>query len=126
MPNLAFSIGKLKHGTVYVGVLQNCTVRYDGDAQEFRGGDYQDPIEIQIGNKVTEITAELGVFDTTVSDTYLTDGVPLDLTFETGANSGGLSGTVTNVKCVNFEKAQSQRGFVAVNLTFRRQESDES
>jgi hypothetical protein len=126
MAKLQFSIGSVEYGSTSLGFLTNITVSYDGDPQEFRGADYNYPVQIELGNRTVEITAESGRLDGDLTDTWLTSGAPVNIVFSQSSNNNGLAGTITNVKCVSHEVAQAQKEFVTYSMTFQMQEIDES
>jgi len=116
-----FSVGKIKRGDLsYVGVCRNITVRYDGNPQEFRGGDYRYPLDIVPGDQSLVVTAESADYDATEP----TFGVAETLELEAGANSGGIVVTLTNMVLINAEISSSQNGFVATSLEWRKKDTE--
>ena len=114
-----FSVGKIKRGdSSYVGVCKNIAVRYNGNAQEFRGGDYRYPLDIAPGDQSAVVTAESADYDATEP----TFGVAETLELEAGANGGGIIVTLTNMVLVNAEIGSSQNGFVGTNLEWRKKD----
>jgi len=114
-----FSVGKIKRGDLsYVGVCKNITVRYDGNAQEFRGGDYRYPLDIEPGDQSLVVTAETADY----AATEPVFGVAETLELEAGANSGGIVVTLTNMVLVSAEIGSSQNGFVGTNLEWRKKD----
>ena len=114
-----FSVGRIKRGSGdYVGVCRDITVRYDGNPQEFRGGDYRYPLDIVPGDQSCVVTAATADYDATEP----TFGVAETLELEAGANTGGIVVTLTNMVLVNAEIASTQNGFVGTNLEWRKQD----
>ena len=114
-----FSVGQIKRGSGdYIGVCRNITVRYDGNPQEFRGGDYRYPLDIKPGDQSLVVTAESADYDATEP----VFGVSETLELEAGANSGGIVVTLTNMVLVTAEIGSSQNGFVATNLEWRKKD----
>jgi len=114
-----FSVGRIKRGSGdYIGICRNITVRYDGNPQEFRGGDYRYPLDIVPGDQSLVVTAESGDYDATEP----TFGVAETLELEAGANSGGIVVTLTNMVLISAEVGSSQNGFVATNLEWRKKD----
>ena len=114
-----FSVGRIKRGSGdYIGVCRNIAVRYDGNAQEFRGGDYRYPLDIVPGDQSLVITADSADYDATEP----VFGVAETLELEAGANSGGIVVTLTNMVLVSAEVSSSQNGFVATGLEWRKKD----
>ncbi len=113
-----FSVGKIKRDTVEIGVATNITVRHDGNAQEFRGGDHRYPLDIVPGDQSLVVTAETADFDANEP----AFGVPETLDLETGANGGGIAVSLTNMVLVSAEVSSTQNGFVATSLEWRKQD----
>ena len=100
-----------------VGVMTGITVSYDGAPVEFRGGDYRLPLAIELGDESIEITAESSKFDISATpETFLSNST-FTLTLSQGANNGGLTGTIPNVKIVTYEVVSEQAGFVLSTIT---------
>jgi hypothetical protein len=114
-----FSVGKIKRGDgSYVGVCTGITVRYDGNPQEFRGGDYRYPLDIVPGDQSLVVTAETADYGATEP----TFGVSETLELEAGANAGGIVVTLTNMVLVTAEITSSQNAFVASSLEWRKKD----
>jgi len=113
-----FSVGKIKKGASYIGVCRNIVVRYDGNPQEFRGGDYRYPLDIVPGDQSLVVTAESADYDATEP----TFGVVETLELEAGANGGGIIVTLTNMVLVSAEISSSQNAFVATSLEWRKKD----
>ena len=116
-----FSVGTIQIGSgTPIATCTGITVKTDGGPVEFRGGDYRLPIWIKLGAKQVEITVESAKFDvdpTELDDTYVS------ITLATGANGGGLSGTITNCKVVSYEVKSSQDAFTVSTLVLRQAEN---
>ena len=114
-----FSVGKIKRGDLtYVGVCRDITVRYDGNAQEFRGGDYRYPLDIVPGDQSLVVTAESADYDASEP----TFGTAETLELEAGANGGGIVVTLENMVLVSAEISSSQNAFVASRLEWRKKD----
>lgn len=114
-----FSVGRIKRGdSSYVGVCTGITVRYDGNPQEFRGGDYRYPLDIEPGDQSLVVTAESADY-TAAEPTF---GVAETLELEAGANGGGLVVTLTNMVLVSAEITSSQNAFAATRLEWRKKD----
>jgi len=118
--NYRFSVGTISHDGVNLGVARSIEVTYDGDPQEFRGGDYRLPLAIELGNVSVTVRAETVKSDTYDDFTAILDGGCHDITLGTGANSGGLSGTLSNMVLVNYTIRSAQEEFVLANLEWRQ------
>jgi len=118
MANQKFSVGKILVDGTPVGVATNITVRHDGNAQEFRGGDFRFPLQIVPGDQSLVVTADTADFDANEPD--FTTTVTLEL--QPGANSGGVVVTLTNMVLVSAEISSSQNAFIATSLEWRKQD----
>ena len=119
METRKFSVGKIKRGdNSYVGVCTGITVRYDGNPQEFRGGDYRYPLDIVPGDQSLVVTAESADYGATEP----VFGVAETLELEAGANSGGIVVTLTNMVLVTAEITSGQNAFVASSLEWRKKD----
>lgn len=116
--NQKFSIGKILVDGNAIGVATSITVRHDGNAQEFRGGDHRFPLCIVPGDQSLTVTAETADFDANEPDFNTT--VTLEL--QAGANSGGIVVTLTNMVLVSAEISSSQNSFIATSLEWRKQD----
>ena len=116
-----FSVGRIKRGSGdYVGVCTGITVRYDGNPQEFRGGDYRYPLDIVSGDQSLVVTAETADYGATEP----VFGVAETLELEAGAHSGGIVVTLTNMVLVSAEITSSQNAFVASRLEWRKKDTE--
>jgi len=119
---LKFSVGKirLKKGSVYttIAVATGITVKYSAAAVDFRGGDYDYPVDIKLGDLSCEITADTAKFDT-VKPVAMDDTL-YDVVLETGKQGGGLTGTIKNMKIISFEVKSAQNAFVVSTLVMRK------
>lgn len=116
-----FSVGKIKRGSGdYVGVCTDITVRFDGNPQEFRGGDYRYPLDIVPGDQSLIVTAETADY----SAAEPTFGVAETLELEAGAHGGGIVVTLTNMVLVTGEVTSSQNGFVGTRLEWRKKDTE--
>ena len=113
-----FSVGKILQDGTPIGVATSITVRHDGNPQEFRGGDFRFPLEIEPGDQSLVVTAETADFDASEPD--FTTTVTLEL--QVGANSGGIVVTITNMVLVSAEISSSQNSFVATSLEWRKKD----
>jgi hypothetical protein len=109
-----FSVGTIQVGSNDLGTVTSINVTYDGDPQSFYGGDYRLPIAVELGNRSGQITTSTTRFDT--ADTVL-DNRYLNVTLGTGANSGGLTGTINNCKVSNYNVASAQADYVLSDWT---------
>jgi hypothetical protein len=115
-----FSTGRIKKGAAYIGICTGITVRYDGNPQEFRGGDYRYPLDIVPGDQSLVVTAESADYDATEP----TFGTAETLELEAGANSGGIVVTLTNMVLVSAEVTSAQNAFVATRLEWRKKDTE--
>jgi len=114
-----FSVGRIKRGSGdYIGVCTGIAVRYDGNPQEFRGGDYRYPLDIVPGDQSLVVTAESADYEATEP----VFGVAETLELEAGANSGGIVVTLTNMVLVTAEITSAQNAFAASNLEWRKKD----
>ena len=113
-----FSVGKILVDGTPIGVATTITVRHDGNPQEFRGGDFRFPLEIEPGDQSLVVTAETADFDANEPDFNATVTIEL----QAGANSGGVVITLTNMKLVSAEVSSSQNSFIATSLEWRKQD----
>jgi len=113
-----FSVGKIIADGSPIGVATNITVRHDGNPQEFRGGDFRFPLEIEPGDQSLIVTAETADFDANNPDFDST----FTLELQAGANSGGLVVTFTNMKLVTAEVTSTQNTFVGTRLEWRKKD----
>jgi len=115
-----FSVGTIAHNSINMGVARSIEVTYDGDPQEFRGGDYRLPLAIELGNVSVSARAETVKFDTYDDFADILDGACNDITLAAGANSGGLSGTLSNMVLVNYTIRSAQEEFALANVEWRQ------
>jgi len=113
-----FGVGKIAiaSGTA----IASCTgimLRVDGGPVEFRAGDYRLPMWIELGAKAVEITVESAKFDV---DPAELDGAYVTVTLSTGAEGGGLAGSLDNCKVISYEVRQTQDAFVVSTMVIRR------
>lgn len=120
MADYKFSVGKIVVGATTIAYCTGITVRYDGGPVEFRGGDYRYPVWVELGAKSLEITIESAKFDVDpaeLNNAYVT------VELQTGAEGGGLAGTITNMKVVSYEVRQAQDTFVVSTMVLRKAEN---
>lgn len=117
-----FSVGCIMVDSTQIGVARNVTVRYDGNPQEFRGGDHAYPLDITPGDQSLVVTAETADFDATEPDFNSLHTIEL----KAGARGGGIVVTLTNMKLVSKEVTSSQNEFVVSNLEWRKQATEVS
>lgn len=115
-----FSVGCIKEDDVQIGVARNVAVRYDGNPQEFRGGDHRYPLNIVPGDQSLTVTAETADFDASEPDFNTLHTIEL----ATGANGGGIDIVLTNMKLVSREITSQQNEFVVSNLEWRKQDTE--
>ena len=119
---LKFSVGKIrlsKTGNYTdIGVATGITVKYSAAAVDFRGGDYDYPVDIKLGDLSCEITAETAKFDSTKPIPM--DDTLYDVVLETGKQGGGLTGTIKNMKIISYEVKSTQNAFVVSTLVMRK------
>jgi hypothetical protein len=119
---LKFSVGKirLKKGVDYteIGVATGITVKYSAAAVDFRGGDYDYPVDIKLGDLSCEITADSAKFDSTKPVPM--DDTLYDVVLETGKQGGGLTGTIKNMKIISYEVKSTQNAFIVSTLVMRK------
>jgi hypothetical protein len=119
---LKFSVGKIRllKGAVYteIGVATGITVKYSAAAVDFRGGDYDYPVDIKLGDLSCEITADSAKFES--SKPVPMDDTLYDLVLETGKQGGGLTGTIKNMKIISYEVKSAQNAFVVSTLVMRK------
>jgi hypothetical protein len=123
MPNvLKFSVGKIQlkknQNTVDVAIATGITVKYSAAAVEFRGGDYDYPVEIKLGDLSCELTAETATFSSTPP--AVMDDTLYDVVLSTGKQGGGLTGTIKNMKIVSYDVKSAQNAFVVSTLVMRK------
>jgi len=123
MPNtLKFSVGKIQlkknNVTTDVAIATGVTVKYSAAAVEFRGGDYDYPVEIKLGDLSCELTAESAKFDS-VKPVEMDDTL-YDVVLSTGKQGGGLTGTIKNMKIVSYDVKSTQNAFVVSTLVMRK------
>lgn len=115
-----FSVGCIKIDSVQIGVARNLTVRYDGNSQEFRGGDHAYPLDIVPGDQSLVVTAETADFDASEPDFDTAH----EITLSAGPRGGGIGIVLTNMKLVSKEITSSQNEFVVSNLEWRHQDTE--
>lgn len=120
MADYKFSVGKIVVGASTIAYCTGITVRHDGGAVEFRGGDYRYPVWIELGAKALEVSIESAKFDV---DPAELNNAYVDVVLQTGAEGGGLSGTISNMKVVSYEVKQSQDAFVVSTMVLRKAEN---
>ena len=124
MVDLKFSIGTVKlvdpitSEETAIGIAQEISVHYSGAAKEFRGGDYDYPADIKLGDKSCEVTAKTGYWKLDPSDIF-NDAV-FNLQITEGKEGGGSLGTITNLKLVDFKVDQKQNEYVVSDMTFHK------
>jgi hypothetical protein len=113
-----FSVGKIKiGGGTAIATCTGITLRIDGGPVEFRAGDYRLPMWIELGAKAVELNVESAKFDVDpaeLNNAYVT------VELQTGAEGGGLSGSLTNCKVISYEVRQSQDAYVVSTMVIRR------
>ena len=123
---MKFSVGRIKVGSDTIARCTGITIRYDGNPVDFYGGGYQDPLEIEVGNRATTITVEFAEWsgnidpDTVLPNTYV--NVEL-LASAADSNRGVSSLTLNRCKAVSWEIASTQDGFVTYRLELRKTHS---
>jgi len=120
MADYKFSVGKITIDGDTIATCTGITVRHDGGAVEHRAGDYRYPMWIELGAKSLEISVESAKFDVDPSElnnTYVT------VELQTGAEGGGLTGTLTNMKVVSYEVRETQDAFVVSTMVLRKAEN---
>ena len=119
---LKFSVGKIRlhKGSIYtdIGVATGVTVKYSAAAVDFRGGDYDYPVDIKLGDLSCEVTAESAKFDS--AKPIPMDDTLYDVVLEAGKQGGGLTGTIKNMKIVSYEVKSTQNAFVVSTLVMRK------
>jgi len=120
---LKFSVGKirlLKSPSIYteIGVATGITVKYSAAAVDFRGGDYDYPVDIKLGDLSCEITADSAKFESTKPVPM--DDTLYDVVLETGKQGGGLTGTIKNMKIISYEVKSTQNAFIVSTLVMRK------
>lgn len=119
---LKFSVGKIRllKDAVYteIGVATGITVKYSAAAVDFRGGDYDYPVDIKLGDLSCEITADSAKFES--SKPVPMDDTLYDLVLEAGKQGGGLTGTIKNMKIISYEVKSAQNAFVVSTLVMRK------
>lgn len=115
-----FSVGTISQSGTNMGVARSIEVTIDGDPQEFRGGDYRLPLALELGNVSVTIRAETAKFDTYDDYSSILDGSLIDITLAAGANSGGLTGTISNCKLVSYAVRSGQEEFSLASLEWRQ------
>lgn len=128
---LKFSVGKitLNNGDadeLVVGKATGINVAYSSAGVEFRGGDYDYPIDIKLGDLSCEVTVESAVFpldlggDTDADVADLMDDATMEITLAAGKKGGGLVGTIKNLKVISYEIRSAQNAFVVSSLVLRK------
>lgn len=119
---LKFSVGKiqLKKGvtTTEIGVATGITVKYSAAAVDFRGGDYDYPVDIKLGDLSCEITADSAKFETALP--AVMDDTLYEVVLSTGKQGGGLTGTIKNMKIVSYDVKSTQNAFIVSTLVMRK------
>ncbi|MFX0084278.1 MAG: hypothetical protein ACFFAU_01290 [Candidatus Hodarchaeota archaeon] len=128
---LKFSVGKItlnkgEANELVCNKATGITVSYSSAAVEFRGGDYDYPIDIKLGDLSCEVTVESAVFpntlggdaDADVSD--LLSDATMEIELAAGKQGGGLVGTIKNLKAVSYEIRSAQNAFVVSSLVLRK------
>lgn len=131
METLKFGVGKIALNSgdadeVVVGKATGITVAYTSASVEFRGGDYDYPIDIKLGDLSCEVTVESAIFpvdlggdsDANVAD--LMDDAVMTITLTAGKKGGGLVGTISNLKAVSYEIRSTQNAFIISSLVLRK------
>ena len=119
---MKFSVGKLSMGETTIAKCTDITVRYEGNPVDLYAGGFQDPREIQIGNKSITVSVDYAEWEgdlepsTVLTNEYVT--VTL-LASDADAERGLSSLTLTNCKAVSWEVSSSQDGFVTYRLELR-------
>ncbi len=123
---MKFSVGRIKVGTDTIAKCTDITVRSEGNPVDFYGGGYQDPLEIEIGNRDISISVDYAEWDGEIDpDTMLTNSyVNVELLASNADAERGLSGlTLNRCKAVSWEIASTQDGFVTYRLELRKTHS---
>ena len=119
---LKFSVGaiKLTKSAVdtLIGVATGITVKYSAAAVDFRGGDYDYPVDIKLGDLSCEITADTAKFET--DKPVPMDDTLYDVVLSAGKQGGGLTGTIKNMKIISYEVKSTQNAFVVSTLVMRK------
>lgn len=119
---LKFSVGaiKLTKSAVdtTIGVATGITVKYSAAAVDFRGGDYDYPVDIKLGDLSCEITCDSAKFET--ERPIPMDDTLYDVVLSTGKQGGGLTGTIKNMKIISYEVKSTQNAFVVSTLVMRK------
>jgi hypothetical protein len=72
---------------------------------------------LELGGKSLEITVESAKFDL---DPAELNNAYVSVELQTGAEGGGLAGTIDNMKVVSYEVKQAQDAFVVSTLVLRK------
>ena len=128
---LKFSVGKITLNSgdgdeIVVGKATGITVAYSSAGVEFRGGDYDYPIDIKLGDLSCEVTVDSAVFplsfggDENADVADLMDDATMTITLAAGKQGGGLAGTINNLKVISYEIRSAQNAFVVSSLVLRK------
>lgn len=128
---LKFSVGTIKMNKgesdeLIVGKATGINVAYSAAAVEFRGGDYDYPIDIKLGDLSCEVTVESAVFPATLGGDSnadvadLMDDATMEIELAAGKQGGGLVGSIKNLKVVSYEIRSAQNTFVVSSLVLRK------
>jgi len=124
MPTLKFSVGTVQlqpvggGDPVDIGIAQEISVNYTSAAKEFRGGDYDYPIDIQLGDKSCEVTVKTSYWKLDPQDIW--NNSTFNLVISTGKQGGGSTGTITNLKLISYKVEQKQNEYVLSDLVFHK------
>jgi len=98
-----------------IGIATDIAVSYDGDPQQFWGGDVRLPLAIELGNRTGEVSVTSTRWNT--SDELLTKNY-VNIVLGFGECGGGLTGTIQGAKMTNFSVTSTQNGYVTSDATF--------
>ena len=128
---LKFSVGKITLNSgdpdaLIVGKATGINVSYSSAGTEFRGGDYDYPLDIKLGDLSCEVTVESAVFpldlggDSNADVADLMDDATMTIALVAGQQGGGLVGTINNLKVISYEIRSAQNAFVVSSLVLRK------
>jgi len=122
MASLKFSVGTIKlqkdGEDTDIGIAQEIGINYTSAGQEFRGGDYDYPLDIQLGDKSCEVTVKTSKWD--IDPSTIWDNALYSLVISAGKQGGGSTGTITNLKLISYNVVQRQNEYVLSDLVFRK------
>lgn len=102
-----------------LGACQDISIHYSSSNKELRAGDYDYPIDIQLGDRSCEVTVKSSNWDIDPASVNY-DNAVYSIRIDAGKQGGGSLGTIANCKLTDFKVEQKQDEFVLTDLTFKK------